>query len=1052
MNRFSFRDSQKRLSEPHLAALVAVLLNVSCSGPSASSDRAAVAREAIVAVGAPLLSAEFDLDHSPVLERPRFCPLVAFGTTTYLVTHSSSMYGGQLAFTRFDRAGQSLGTFDIPGASLKPSNVSNNSCAPVVFSEGVFIAYWAGDDDTLWCSRLAEDGTLLNGAGVSTGLSSSGVESVALDGDQVLASMNDGKVALAGTDCSGIAATVSLPATAGTTRWPAGATFDGTQYWVAYSETVSGAADRFFLQAVSASGTPSGSPITVATAPWVRTAASSYYLPAVQGSVAVGGGKTAVSYSVYQELFGPTSLHYAELSATGVLGNDMSLGFGFINPKIGFAGDGFALVSRARAGGILKRLNDGSTLSGYELTMRAGVSSFASDGSNLLVATAGRDNIDSSYAGLVGPDLHLLAGPTVLQHMSEGHGAPAFARGAQTSLAVWKPTYGRFSGSRLSADGTVLDPEPLEIHPQDPSYWEKLSPPAVASNGTDFLVAWSHTYGGPIYAELVSGAGDVGRSFVVTRTPTSSGTQPWVDTPIVASNGSDYLIVWGYADRTFEDPNATAHFTIEAARIKSTGQVLDNPPLVLQTFSSTNPSSILHRFDGALGVGYDGTQYVVVSNIGLSDDYAGSGGPLAETPDAPIVVQRVSGTGEIGNPIETPWRASVLARNPPVISWGDGQGLVAFAHGTKLLAGRVNSALQPLDDPPILVTDQRTFGNDTHSSAAWDGTSYWLSWKDGRRGVVEHDDIYVARVSSDGVLLDPSGIALSQGNGGNELGVSGGQLASGQGNVLAAYNRFNPAPDVFNYVLHGRWLSSGAAANGEGGQGGGADGGAGTNTGVGGYEGAQGGSGGEGLSPPSGGASHGGSTPAEGGSTPANGGSTPASGGSTPAEGGSTPANGGSTSASGGSTPAEGGSTPANGGSTPAEGGSTPANGGSTPAEGGSTPANGGSTPAEGGSTPANGGSTPATGGSTPAEGGSTPANGGSTPADGGRSGGAGSGAGTDAGSNAGGSSSPPPPHGSGCSVDATRGSPTPSLFCLATFALVLVRRRRTFTCLASQR
>ena len=904
MGRLSIPHSQRLMSGLRIAAFAVVLLCISCAGPSAPSERTALRTSAIGASGTPVLSPEFDLDHSPVLERPRACPLVAFGTTSYLVTHS----GGQIGYTRFDRGGQNLGTFDIPGALLKSNESGTNVCAPVVFSKGVFVTYWAGADGTLWCTRLAEDGSLLNGTGVSTGISSGAVESVALNGDQVLASMRDGSVALVGTDCSGITAPVSLPATAGTTRWPAGTAFDGTQYWVAYSETASGAADRFFVQAVSVAGAPIGLRITVATAPWVRSAASSYYLPGVQGSVAVGDGRTVVAYGV--DLNKPPSppdfkrfeLHFAELSAAGVLSNDTLLSPEFAYPKIAFTRDGVVLVSGAGAYGILKRLNDGSTFSSYDVRT-LDMTSLASDGDNVLIATAGNTSgsTRSSYASFVGPDLHTLTG-SVFQHMSDRHEAAVVARGTQSSLVVWKPSYNRFLGSRLSADGTILDQQPLAIHQPEPVDGPLV--PVVASNGTDFLVAWSGSIAGSGYAvqiigERVNGAGEVvGRTFEIAHGSTATGGRPAGFEPVVASNGSEYLVVWGHGDSITHDPGGTALYSIEATRITSTGQLLDNPPLVLQTFSADFPGlGVYYNFYGQLAVTYNGAQYVVVSNIALVDDTPSSG-------DAPIVVQQVSDTGQIGSPIQTPWRSS-LNSPPPVISWGEGQGLIAFAHGPQILAGRVNSALQALDEPAVFITDHRTFGNDTRSSVAWDGTNYWLSWKDGRRVGTQYDDIYVTRVSSDAVVLEPSGIPLSQGDWAPEVGTSGAQLVSAQGRVLAAYTRFGLAPNVFNYVLHGRWLESAPATGGQGGQGGSA----GTATGIGGQGGAEAGTGGvAGLGAPSdSGGAWGGSIATNGGSISSDGGSTSSGGGSTSSNGGSTSSNGGSMSSDAGSMSSDAG-------------------------------------------------------------------------------------------------------------------------------------------------
>jgi hypothetical protein len=929
MNWLSNTGSNVRILGRCMAAFAAALLGASCSGPSARIDRAAVATQAVVAAEAGALSSEFDLDNARVVERARACPQVAFGTAGYLVTHSDPIWG-QIGATRFDRSGQKLQAFDIPGALLHWSNGSSNECAPLVFADGAYVALWAADDGTLWCTRLAEDGSLLNGGGVSTGFSSSAVESATLGGSKVLASMSDGKVALIGTDCSGISATVALPATPGATRWPEGAAFDGTQYWVAYSETLNGVADRFLVQAVSPLGAPSGTPITVATAPWLRTPAGfpSYYLPGVQGSVAVGGGTTAVAYSIYLNQtpsppdFNTFDLHYAELSSAGVLGNDASLTPALADPKLAFAGDGFVFVSAAGDYATLKRLSDGTTLSSSLYTTLSGTQTIAiaHDGTNLLVARAGAtaQNGGASYVELIGADLQPVVSATILQQMSERHEATVVASGAQTSLSVWVGPDRTFWGSRLSAAGSVLDQSPFAVHPRNAL--ESSTNPVVASNGTDFLVGWGENTAGAgdtarTHAVLVTGSGEVGPSFVVSEGTNGLDAVPYGFAPVVASNGSDYLMVWGHGDGIYIAPDLISRFSVEAARITSTGMVLDDPPLVLQSFSQTNPTSP-GGYAGEFAVAYDGAQYVVLSHVAPVGDLL-NGGPLTDVPNSPIVVQHVSNAGDIGSPVETPWQAGLYdVSSPPVLTWGTGQGLVAFAHGDSLFAGRLSAALEPLDAPAVLVTEPLVTADDWRFSAAWDGTTYWVSWKDGRRNIPGTDDLYLARVSPNGVVLDPSGVVLSQSDPtghqttpGGEEGFAGGALASGQGRALAAYTRFNPASDVFNFVLHGRWLSNESAAGGGAGTSGGTAGG---NTGTGGTGVGEAGSPGEAgsagsQSPSDNGGANGGSVATDGGSVATDGGRT-STGGSATTSGGSATTSGGSATTSGGSATTSGSS------------------------------------------------------------------------------------------------------------------------------------------------
>jgi len=1013
-------------------ALAAVSLDISCAGPSSRAERISTATEALDAPAPAALSAEFDLDHSSVIERPTNCPQVVFGTTSYLVTHTDPVQPqmplswGQLAVTRLDRSGNKLQAFDIPGAFVS----SSNRCAPVVFAGGAFITLWPAEDGTLWCTRFAEDGTLLNAGGASTGLASVGVDSATLDGssNKLLVSMTDGKVALVGVDCSAITTPIALPAKAGATRWPSGAAFDGSQYWVAYSETLNGSADRFLLQAVSPTGAPSGMPVTVATAPWVRTANSPTYRPGAQGSIAAGGGKTALGYSIVVKdnpyLLPNVDAHYAELSSAGALSKDTSLNASnSIVPatiKIGFTGGGFSLAWPG--GWIVKVLDDGTTvqsIGGIGVGEPATVS-FDGDGTNVLLAVEGQlVNARSSITQL------FTAGSSPgqannLQQMSVRHEATVVASGAQSSLTVWIGPDRSFLGSRISSDATILDGAPLEIHPY--SSLERITRPVVAASATNFLVGWSESSVGTgptvrVDAALVSGSGEVSPSFVVAQATVPENTyfEPFL--PVVASDGSDYLMLWDHGG------------SLEAARVTSNRQVLDQPPLVLQSAPGKSYSEV--------AVAYDGAQYVVVSRA-LPPPQPGV--PLT----VPFVVQRVSKAGAKTLPVETPWQASAgIVPNPPAITWGADQGLVAFAQGAKLFVGRLSAALEPLDDPGILVTDHfngfKSIWNGGLVSLAWDGTNYWVSWKDSRR--VESDDFYVARVSREGSLLDPLGVALSLSVATPHLtwpgGVYGGfancMLASAQGHVLAAYTRFDPAPDVYNFVQHGRWLSSGTTTGGNGGAGG-------TNGGAGGTNGGAGGT-------------NAGDVGASGGNVAANGGVGGTNGGDVGASGGVSGTSGGVGGTSGGDVGTSGGNVGANGGAGGTNGGDVGMSGGVGGTSGGVGGTSGGTASADAGT----GGLSVEDAGSagSAAEAGSSGF--GSPSDDGGASGSVatngGKGATGGAATTSGGATTtagdapttpgPDAPHSSGCSVGTHRENTKRSLFWLTVIALPLLRRAR---------
>ena len=121
MNHRSRVIGWAKILRPRIGALAAALLGAACAAPSAGTERVGVSRQPAVQTGPAMLSNEFELDHTPFIERGIDCAEVAFGTTTYLVTHSGPIDGTpewrELAFSRFDRSGQNLNRFGVPIAA-----------------------------------------------------------------------------------------------------------------------------------------------------------------------------------------------------------------------------------------------------------------------------------------------------------------------------------------------------------------------------------------------------------------------------------------------------------------------------------------------------------------------------------------------------------------------------------------------------------------------------------------------------------------------------------------------------------------------------------------------------------------------------------------------------------------------------------------------------------------------------------------------------------------------------------------------------------------------
>jgi cysteine-rich repeat protein len=335
--------------------------------------------------------------------------------------------------------------------------------------------------------------------------------------------------------------------------------------------------------------------------------------------------------------------------------------------------------------------------------------------------------------------------------------------------------------ARISAAGTVLDSSGIAI--SNGQRGEFL--PSVASNGTDYLVAWSDQRAGTsidVYATRVSATGAV---LDAGGVPVS--TDPWDQNAVsAASDGSGYLLAW-----------SDGRSEVYASRISATGAVLDPNGIAL-------PAAIGLR-DHAPAVAFDGGQYLVtwsdnfdydadvfaarVTPAGAISDPNGlllSLGPHAQ--DEPVVAASSSGFLAVWEDFRTFRRTKLFATRldpdgtvldpngilivdplyetdspsePCVASNGDDY-LVAWhkvSNGGDLYAARITATGSVLDPNGFLVSSAP--GWDFAPTIASDGTNYMIAWSDERNP----DGIYASRVSAAGVVGDPNGIAIETAGG-----------------------------------------------------------------------------------------------------------------------------------------------------------------------------------------------------------------------------------------------------------------------------------------------
>jgi hypothetical protein len=337
--------------------------------------------------------------------------------------------------------------------------------------------------------------------------------------------------------------------------------------------------------------------------------------------------------------------------------------------------------------------------------------------------------LDTTPIPLVGPD-EVIAGPSV-------------AVGNGSSLVVWSaerpedpnceppdctglPAIWDVLGERVAPDGAVLDANPIVL--DTISELQNIPVPAIAYDGTNYLVTFNVIAAPPPLPVVTLGIsglranGTTGArlccEFQISSIPTEFAS------PSLAFDGTNFVVSWiEYVD----DETAA----VRGARVSPAGTVLDPSGFDI----STTPTQLF----GA-GVAFDGVNTVVAWEDATTQT---------------VLIRRIDGTG---TPVDAAPVAVASGANPGVAAAGNGVALVAFGDDSTpapgIEAARVSSGTV-LDDPPFLLTMS---ANDQQTSAiASNGSGSFVVWEDARSGT---NDIYGARVQ-DGPTLDGTGIPIS---------------------------------------------------------------------------------------------------------------------------------------------------------------------------------------------------------------------------------------------------------------------------------------------------
>jgi hypothetical protein len=306
---------------------------------------------------------------------------------------------------------------------------------------------------------------------------------------------------------------------------------------------------------------------------------------------------------------------------------------------------------------------------------------------------------------------------------------PAIASDGANYLVVWEDYRGGSStdiyGARVSAGGSVLDPAGIAISTASSYQYS----PAVAFDGTNYLVVWNDyryvSYNPDIYGARVSKGGSV---LDPTGIAVSTAANPQ-EYPAIASDGINYLVVWG-------DHRSGSSWDIYGTRVSASGSVLDPWGIAISTGWGDH-------YDPAIA--FDGTNYLVVWDESWSGSYD-------------VYGARVSVSGSVLDP----WGIGIsAAAEYPAIAFDGINYLVVWqdprsGSSWDIYGARVSAGGAVLDPGGIAIS---TATNDQEVPAiAFDGTHYLVVWEDSRSG---SRDIYGARVSVGGSVLDTAGIPIS---------------------------------------------------------------------------------------------------------------------------------------------------------------------------------------------------------------------------------------------------------------------------------------------------
>ncbi|MDI6839981.1 MAG: T9SS type A sorting domain-containing protein [bacterium] len=359
----------------------------------------------------------------------------------------------------------------------------------------------------------------------------------------------------------------------------------------------------------------------------------------------------------------------------------------------------------------------------YKSTVgRSFYSDVAFDGENYLVVwTEEKSSYWSTYGTRVTPQAEVLdpQGFAICDMPGQHTFMPRVTFGDPYYFVVWE-SLGEDYGVRVNKKAQVLDSLPIRISPT--TYYTPFA--SVTFDGIDYFVTWpvqSGQYKG-CYGARVSKDG-----ILLDATPIKIENVTPAYVTEVASNGLNSFTVWTEARYDSRD--------IFGARVNQAGVVLDTNGFIVSTQSNIQEMPV---------VAYDGVNYLSAwSEHRNSWDIYGK-----------RITQQDGSIGDL-IPISTRnwieyWPTIAFADSSYLVAWH------AFPSSWDIWGARVTPSGEVLD--PNGITIGAWAGNQGYPSVAYGGVNWLVVWDDSRNG---KEDIYGARVKKSGAVMDIFGIPIS---------------------------------------------------------------------------------------------------------------------------------------------------------------------------------------------------------------------------------------------------------------------------------------------------